>query len=114
MKQTHLCAALVSTMLFAFGSESVAQTKHEKIQSEQDKNKPKIITLKSGEPTEFTYDGGTVKYLASSEDTSGAWSLVELKEMPGYKTNLHRHNNSDEAFLCAGRSTDRQPQRQNL
>ena len=36
--------------------------------------------------------------LASSEDTNGAWSLVELKEMPGYKTNLHRHNHTDEAF----------------
>jgi mannose-6-phosphate isomerase-like protein (cupin superfamily) len=36
--------------------------------------------------------------LASSDDTHGAWSLVELTEIPGYKTNLHRHNHTDEAF----------------
>ena len=34
----------------------------------------------------------------SSEETHGAWSLLELKEMPGYHTNLHRHNHTDEAF----------------
>jgi quercetin dioxygenase-like cupin family protein len=36
--------------------------------------------------------------LASSEDTGGAWSLVEVTEMPGYKTRLHRHNYTDEAY----------------
>jgi quercetin dioxygenase-like cupin family protein len=36
--------------------------------------------------------------LTSSEDTNGAWSLLEVVEMPGYKTNLHRHNHTDEAF----------------
>jgi quercetin dioxygenase-like cupin family protein len=36
--------------------------------------------------------------LVLSEETNGAWSLVELREMPGYHTNLHRHNHTDEAF----------------
>ncbi len=98
MKKIFLFVILVSALFFSFERVSETQTKPDKIQSEQDKNKPKIIALKSGEPPEFTYDAGTVRYLASSEDTNGAWSLVEVKEMPGYKTNLHRHNNTDEAF----------------
>jgi len=93
-----LCVFLGSALFFSFERVSEAQTRPEKVKPEQDKNKPKIIALKSGEPPEFTYDAGTVKYLASSEDTNRGWSLVELKEMPGYKTNLHRHNNTDEAF----------------
>ena len=98
MKKILLLVILVSALFFSFERLSETQTKPDKTLLEQDKNKPKIIALKSGEPSEFTYDAGTVKYLASSEDTNGAWSLVELKEMPGYKTNLHRHNNTDEAF----------------
>lgn len=65
---------------------------------EKNKIKPKMIALKTGEPTELAHDAGTVRFLASSEETNGAWSLVEVKEMPGYKTNIHRHNNTDEAF----------------
>ncbi len=98
MKKIFLFVILVSALFFSFERVSETQTKPDKTLSEQDKNKPKIIALKSGELPEFTYDAGTVKYLASSEDTNGAWSLVEVKEMPGYKTNLHRHNNTDEAF----------------
>lgn len=98
MKKILLLVLFVSSLFFGFERSSRAQTKPEQIQSEQDKNKPKIIALQSGESPEFTYDEGTVKYLASSEDTNGAWSLVELKEMPGYKTNLVRHNITDEAF----------------
>lgn len=75
-----------------------AQIKPAKTLLEPDKNKPKMILLTSGEPHELTYDAGTVRFLASSEDTHSAWSLVEIKEMPGYKTNLHRHNHTDEAF----------------
>jgi quercetin dioxygenase-like cupin family protein len=36
--------------------------------------------------------------LVSGDDTKGAWSLVQVTEMPGYHTNLHRHNHTDEAF----------------
>ncbi len=89
---------ILSAGLFVFPGVSEAQSDPTKTRSEPDKTKPNIIALKSGEPGEFNYDAGTVRYLASSEDTGGAWSLVELKEMPGYKTNLHRHNNTDEAF----------------
>ena len=98
MKKILLFVLLVAALFFSFEQVSETQTKPDKTLSEQDKTKPKIIALKSDEPDELTYDAGTVRFLASSEDTNGAWSLVELKEMPGYKTNLHRHNNTDEAF----------------
>jgi quercetin dioxygenase-like cupin family protein len=98
MKRVLLFVLLVSALFFGFERLSKSQTKPGKTLSEQDKNRPKIIALKSGQPDELTYDAGTVRFLASSEDTNGAWSLVELKEMPGYKTNLHRHNHTDEAF----------------
>ncbi|MDQ3131890.1 MAG: cupin domain-containing protein [Acidobacteriota bacterium] len=89
---------LVSALFFGFERLSETQTKPDKTLSEQDKNKPKIVALKSGEPAELAYDAGTARFLVNSEDTGGAWSLIEVKEMPGYKTNLHRHNNTDEAF----------------
>ena len=57
-----------------------------------------MVALKTGEPAELDYDAGTLRVMVSSEDTNGAWSLVQLKEMPGYHTNLHRHNHTDEAF----------------
>jgi len=98
MKKTLLSMLLVPALFLGFERISETQPKSEKTQSEEDKNRPKIIALKSGEPNELTYDAGTVRFLASSEDTNGAWSLVELKEMPGYHTNLHRHNHTDEAF----------------
>jgi len=85
-------------LFFSAGQVSETQTKSDNAQSQQDKDRPKIIALKSGEPDELTYDAGTVKFLASSADTNGAWSLVELTEKPGYKTRLHRHIYTDEAY----------------
>jgi quercetin dioxygenase-like cupin family protein len=98
MKKILLPALLVSGLFFGFERVSETQTKPEKIQSEQGKNKPKIVALQSGEPDELTYDAGTARILASSEDTNGAWSLVQLTENPGYKTRLHRHNYTDETY----------------
>ena len=94
-----LCSVLfVSAMFGSFERLANTQTQAQRTQPEQDKDTPKLIALKAGEPDELSYDAGTVRFLVSSEDTHGAWSLVELKEMPGYHTNLHRHNHTDEAF----------------
>ncbi len=98
MKKILLLVLFASALFFGFERLAETQTKPDKIQSEQDKNKPKIVALKSGEPDEVTYDAGTARFLASSEDTNGAWSLVELTEKPGYKTRLHRHNYTDETY----------------
>ena len=97
--KTILCSVLfVSAVFGSFERLANTQTQPQRTQSEQDKDRPKLIAVKAGEPDELSYDAGTVRFLVSSEDTHGAWSLVELKEMPGYHTNLHRHNHTDEAF----------------
>ena len=98
MKKILLLVLLASALFLGFERSSTTQTKPDKALSEQAGNKPRIVALKSGEPNELAYDGGVARFLVNSEDTNGAWSLVELTEMPGYKTNLHRHNNTDEAF----------------
>jgi len=97
--KTILCSVLfAAAVLVSLERLANTQTQPQRTQAEQDKDRPKLIAVKAGEPEELSYDAGTVRFLASSEDTHGAWSLVELKEMPGYHTNLHRHNHTDEAF----------------
>jgi quercetin dioxygenase-like cupin family protein len=98
MKKILLLTLFVSVLFFAVEGLSETETKPQNALSEQDRGKPSVIAVKSGEPHALAYDAGTVRFLASSGDTNGAWSLVELTEMPGYKTNLHRHNHTDEAF----------------
>jgi quercetin dioxygenase-like cupin family protein len=57
-----------------------------------------VITRKAVDSPELPYDAGTVRFLASTEETKAAWSMFEVKELPGYKTAWHRHNERDEAF----------------
>ena len=98
MKKILLLTLFASVLFSTVEGVSETETKPQNALSEQDGGKPNVIAVKSGEPAALAYDAGTVRFLASSGDTNGAWSLVELKEMPGYKTNLHRHNHTDEAF----------------
>lgn len=98
MKKILLAALLVAVLFFGFERVSETRTTPEQMQPEQDKHRPRIVALKSGEPDEVTYDAGKARFLASSEDTNGAWSLVELTERPGYKTRIHRHNYTDETY----------------
>lgn len=98
MKKILLPALVVSALFFSSQRVTEAQAKRDSAISVQEQYKPGVIALKPGEPAGLAYDAGAIRVLASSEDTNGAWSLVELKEMPGYHTNFHRHNYTDEAF----------------
>ena len=69
MKTILLPVLLVSALLFGFERLSLTQTSPEKTVSEQGKNRPKIIALKSGEPAELTYDAGTVWYSPEKMDS---------------------------------------------
>ena len=53
---------LVSAVFVTFERLSKTQTKPENTQSDQDKDRPKLIALKFGEPDELTYDAGTVRF----------------------------------------------------
>ncbi len=98
MKKTFLMVLIATTLLFSFERVADTQTRPEAVQSAQATVKPRVIARKPGEPEALKYDAGTARFLVSSEDTGGAWSLVELTEMPNYKTRLHRHNYTDEAY----------------
>jgi quercetin dioxygenase-like cupin family protein len=98
MKKILLLSLFAFALFFTVKGSSETETKPANTPSEPDRGKPGFIGLKPGEPHALPYDAGAVRFLASSGDTNGAWSLVELTEMPGYKTNLHRHNHTDEAF----------------
>jgi quercetin dioxygenase-like cupin family protein len=70
----------------------------------QDSRPPRAIALAPDEPKALTYDAGatalnSARLLTPGADTAGAWSLVELTEMPGTKTTWHRHPHSDQAYF---------------
>jgi quercetin dioxygenase-like cupin family protein len=98
MKKLLLLGFFGSAIFFGFARLAETQTTPAKVQPDDDKNRPALIAVKPDEPKELLYDGGAVRFLVSNENTNGAWSLVELTEKPGYHTNLHRHNHTDEAF----------------
>src|SRR5215204_1158142 len=96
MKRILALSLVISTLLLILPDAAETQTSGK--QALPDSKKPKIVSLQPAEPALISYDAGTVRYLATSEDTNGAWSLVELTEMPGYKTRYHRHIYTDEAY----------------
>lgn len=70
----------------------------------QDGRPTRAIALAPDEPKALTYDAGasalnSTRLLTPGEDTAGAWSLVELTEMPGTRTTWHRHPHSDQAYF---------------
>jgi len=98
MKKTLLAVNCALMLLIGFDRASVAQVKPENAAAEQGKNKAKVIAVNTNEIEAFPYDAGKVKFIATSEDTNGAFAVVENTIMPGYKTTWHRHNNTDETW----------------
>jgi quercetin dioxygenase-like cupin family protein len=98
MSKVPLFVIPLFALLFNFGRFGQTQTLPDKLPPDRDQTGPKGVVLLPGEPNSLPYDAGTARFLVSSEDTHGSWSLVELTEMPGYHTNFHRHNHTDEAF----------------
>jgi mannose-6-phosphate isomerase-like protein (cupin superfamily) len=98
MKNLSLILICALGVLFGFGQLSETQTIKEKALLRQSQSKPKVVALNTDELEAFPYDAGKIKFIATSEDTNSAYAVVELTEMPGYKTAWHQHNNCDEAF----------------
>ena len=98
MRRVLLGAVCASALLFGFAPTSKTQAKLERSSSGQNQSKPKIIAINTNDLEAFDYDAGKVKLIATSEDTNGAYAVVELTEMPGYKTAWHQHLNCEEAF----------------
>lgn len=57
-----------------------------------------FVAINLDELESHAYDAGRVKVILGSEDTKGISAVMELTELPGYKTAWHRHNDMDEAY----------------
>jgi quercetin dioxygenase-like cupin family protein len=63
-----------------------------------DAPRPNVVAVNTNDLEAFTYDAGKVRFIAPSEETAGAYAVMELTEMPGYKTAWHQHNTCEESF----------------
>lgn len=89
MKHKLLAAIFGLTLTMAVGAQTTPEAAPTAV-------KPIAVNTKNLES--FSYDAGKVKFIASSEDTNGAFAVLEVTEMPGYKTTWHRHNHTEETF----------------
>ena len=60
--------------------------------------RPSVVTVDTSKDPSQEYDAGKIKFIAANAQTGGKFSVVELTEMPGYKTAWHQHNNCEESF----------------
>src|ERR1043166_8016087 len=93
-----MTAAISACLIVLLGSGGLLAQSKPETASPPDKNKVKFIGVNTADLESFSYDAGKIKFIASSEETNGAFAVVELTEMPGYKTFWHRHNNTEETF----------------
>lgn len=97
--QKDFILAFVFGIFFIFyGSKSLGQNIPQNKLDLVDTSKPEAITINSDSVGLLNYDAGTLRFLATSKDTKGAFTVIEIKEMPGYKTAWHLHPHWDEAF----------------
>ena len=61
-----------------------------------------IQAVAPGEGAAYWWFGQLAVVKARSEDTGGAYALVEITAGPGYATPLHVHHNEDEGFWMLG------------
>jgi quercetin dioxygenase-like cupin family protein len=94
MRKVLLLGATIMIVAFGFQLRSNTQTKPA---PERQENKVAPLILTPEEPKAVATDSGTVRFLAGSENTNGAFATLELTERE-YVTDLHRHNFTDEAY----------------
>jgi quercetin dioxygenase-like cupin family protein len=95
-----LLSVLACALAVLLGSESLseAQTKKRKPPVGRSDKKSKVVAVNTNELEGFPMDSGELKFIASSEDTNGAFAVVERMQQPCYKTTWHRHDNFEESF----------------
>jgi quercetin dioxygenase-like cupin family protein len=92
-------SVLTCALALLFGSQrlSDAQTTNEPLPVQTDK-KTTIVAVNTNDLEAFPIDSGLLKFIALSDDTNGAFALVERTQQPCYKTTWHRHDNFEESF----------------
>ncbi len=56
------------------------------------------LVLSAEQAPWLAYDAGRLRVLESAASTGGRYSVLELNELPGYKTPPHMHPDMDETF----------------
>ena len=95
-----LLSVLACALAVLLGSESLseAQTKKREPPVGRSDKKSKVVAVNTNDLEEFLVESGAMKFIASSEDTNGAFAVVERTQQPCYKTTWHRHDNFEESF----------------
>lgn len=95
----RLLSVLACAVAVLLGSELScdAQTKS-KSRVRRSDQKSKVVAVNTNELEEFPIESGEMKFIASSEETNGAFGLVERTQQACYKTTWHRHDHFEESF----------------
>ncbi|PYR59959.1 MAG: hypothetical protein DMF91_13480 [Acidobacteria bacterium] len=89
------CALAVLLGSVALGA---AQTTKQNPPGGPNANKSKTVALNTNQLEAFAVESGAMKLIVSSEDTNGAFAVVERTQDPCYKTTWHRHDDFEESF----------------
>ena len=96
-----ICGVLATVTIVATVSLSIGQDRRE-ITTQRERARTQMVHP-PGDPKPLLYEAGatapnSARLLTTGDETDGAWSLVELTEMPGTKTTWHRHPHTDQAY----------------
>ena len=98
MRRFLVAASYSSALLFALSCAARTGTIQVGSSPVRGESAARVVLVNTNDLEALPYDAGEVKFIAASEDTNTSYAVVELTEMPGYKTAWHRHNNCEEAF----------------
>jgi mannose-6-phosphate isomerase-like protein (cupin superfamily) len=79
-------------------SELLSEAQNVKSPPRRGEDKSKIVAVNTNELVAFSMGSGADKFIVSSEDTNGAFALMERTQDLCYKTTWHRHDNFNESF----------------
>ena len=88
-------------VLILVASLSEAQTAEPQSPVNKSAGTSRIVALNTNEIEGLPIDSGKLKFIASNEDTNGAFSIVERTQDPCYKTTWHRHDGYEESSMCS-------------
>ena len=94
----RLLSFLAWGVLILVASLSEAQTAEPQPPVNKSAGTSRIVALNTNEIEGSPIDSGKLKFIASNEDTNGAFSIVERTQDPCYKTTWHRHDGYEESF----------------
>lgn len=97
--KTRLSAVAFGLILFLVStSTSEAQAKTRLPAEKRSGRKSKVVAVDINRLEALPIESGKLKVIATSDDTNGAFAMIERTQDPCYKTTWHRHDNFEESF----------------